>query len=465
MEKLNNKEQKFKALADELEVNLDVDMLWNNIEDQLPNKNKKRRLIFFWWIGLLLIPAALWLTYQSNDAVINNQDDVNNIVNMQSSPASSSQLNQSEPSNRIDNTNKLASNTQVSNVEVNTKSTINKATITNNKKSFSDNNTSKINTKSVNTYPYIQTSNLLPESKKIETTQPNITDDQFVNTSQPTTTPLDNDLAIDQLPLINSSLFINNPQLVMNTPITKIHKHPWRMFIVAGIGTNMSNANHSINSNIENSSTLLNREGYLPSLAANTSLGFQKSAWKLALGLSYYENIARYTDKTMQVSTTQIDGPGVIKINREGSTIILDESVTQTTITNNDLVLHRRNKYIDLTASIGRELLKNRNFSLTLAGDISYNIWSKHSGYYFDFENEKTVSFSKETNPYTDQGLGLGLSFHLNTSIAGKELGIAPYYRNYMANAIDDKNYSFKNAQYGILMTYTWNSTFKPFSN
>jgi len=53
MKQLNNKEEKLKDILGGLEIDIDTNDIWANIESDLPSPEKKRRFGFFWLFATL----------------------------------------------------------------------------------------------------------------------------------------------------------------------------------------------------------------------------------------------------------------------------------------------------------------------------------------------------------------------------------------------------------------------------
>ena len=129
------------------------------------------------------------------------------------------------------------------------------------------------------------------------------------------------------------------------------------------------------------------------------------------MGVSHTRLGNRYSRNELDTVSVQIPGSVSSKIDSEGNITNQDGELLQTTITNYNVNWHRIHDFVNLQLSIGKRVINHKRISVFADANLSRNIWSRHTGYYFVNDNTAIQKFSGEENhPYTNSGYNLGLS-------------------------------------------------------
>ena len=79
MNKLNSKEEEFRDILGGLEIDIDTNDLWANIESELPQPKKKRRFGIFFLVGLISL-GLIAVAWSLSDTNIENIDSPASVI-------------------------------------------------------------------------------------------------------------------------------------------------------------------------------------------------------------------------------------------------------------------------------------------------------------------------------------------------------------------------------------------------
>lgn len=478
-EDLTNKELEIKEIADGLSFEIDTDSLWANIEPQLPPAKEKNRAPFWWMAaGLFVFVGALasWSLYpnNTNNHIINEGVEVSSFAsnrhntNTHNLTAQQSKVNlQSKDQSRAISQSKYIE-TEISDKELNSTSnlksntekhthshptnyddghshdTMNNSDITN--------SGSRTNEVSIVHQPIVSVIDDNKSAENIENievddkvTQPSIESDQ-VNRSEI--------YVVSSIMSLNPKRLVNASGLDMNFPIIEPVKNSnWLPYWQLNSGVNKSLSKTMAHDIGTEGNTQTDYEQNLIGLSTSLQYGKENAkGWRWFGGLSYDKLVTRYSNFDESIDTANQWGEASKTIDSEGNEFVTFGDVQVTTIVQNDIIWHRSHDYLNLNVGLGKRLLLiNR---LSLVGDVysNYNIWSSHDGYYLEKDELTITKFDRsESNPYQNQGLGLGGKVAIEYDLGSFSIGISSLYQRALKNTtISNNNYQLKNSHYGV---------------
>jgi|GEM_PF-4302934 len=193
----------------------------------------------------------------------------------------------------------------------------------------------------------------------------------------------------------------------------------------------------------------------IPLLGAMSTLRYGRSydsGWEWSAGLRWTRLISRYRNTTKSIETSTVPGDEAFRIDESGNTTAISGEVTTTTVNNYDVLWHRNSDYLDLQIGIGKSLWSAGSWSISMGLDATYNLYARHSGYYFEEGQTSITKFENgDSSPYTRQGLGLSPNLSITYEFGDFLIGLAPSYTTQFSNTTNNSNYyQIKNSYYGM---------------
>jgi len=458
-DKLNNKEEKFKNILEDMSFDLDTDSLWSQVSTQLPKKEKKnRKFLWFLFAGTLIlafIGGALW-----NQTINTTKSElVKNIDNLQIDEMITPPGDHSTKEPSVEKvTPEILSNTE--NIVHESEKQIENGSL--------NNPSQKYNPEKEEIYKENQSleSNLRPirkniidrkeslivisasendkkEDRKILTGKNIVTVSEAISISD--ISALDPEVSYKENALIDFDF----PYAPVRT-LKPVKDRRWKSFLQlqSGINSNISSytSGEKLSAEMRNEK---DRVGY----SGELNYGMEHNAgWRLSAGLYYGSFFSSISKNNTETETGTVDGISDIYIDAQGVSNPLAGELTRTTSTTYDLQWHRRHKKLDLQLAIGKTIVNYKSIALGLDAGVSYNLWNQSRGFYYNEELEFTKTADGVSNPYKEKlGLAYKTSVFIEYQLGGASIGLAPYFRYNPASFTDnDHNYELKNNQLGI---------------
>lgn len=473
MNKLNSKEEEFRDILGGLEIDIDTNDLWANIESDLPQPKKKRRFGIFFIVGLISLGliAVAWSLSDTNienidspASVISTKVNSNTRVAVKENNATDSESNTNihtqVNTNGATNNNKSAYNqitkTQEIALPINTESPL----YTNAK----ENDITTVNSIEIDNSPAIVFNTNDSEKTNIETALILNTYDHKVNgiskkeerihllTTNLTPTLSSQLLEIAQRQRIESSQS-------MITPLQQINR---QLILQLKLGGNRNITSISdINSNGEFDGSEFDFERDRLGLSGTFNIGVENKGWRFLAGISYHHHVSTYERDDIIISKNPDTGIEYYKISTDGNTTVQNGTVTVTSVRNNAISYHRQHKALDFHASIGKRLWSYKGFILMADAGLGTNVLTSTSGYYLADKDFGFTKITEDNHPYKiNTHWNAIASLELGYDFGQTRVGISPFVR-YNPNSITTKShiYSMKNSQVGMQLSLTYTPT------
>lgn len=449
--RLNNQEEKFKEILENLDFEVNTEQLWKNIEDRVDKP--RRRLPFVWLLlGILMIsiPGAFWYS---------NYTELHELR----SAVAQQELNNTSPETPLDLETKTHSQ---STVEEN-------STATEKLKNRTNSNThhAAISTNEQNVNNSIQTKT--SKQKRQASIDPNNTN----NTTKKERTETNNrelnqgkDLARKDigLPLenenknakridikwLNKGIFtwialpfrelLDKVSLTPVAPKNEEENRPKPLFVAASTGANGLLANYT-----ETSPSFTEiQEREKGQVGLNAMLGIGKSIGdktRISLGAYYQKSIASYTYSDLQSETRTIEVVNT-SYDIEGNAVEQSTEAEETIINEYDINWHRKHEEAGVYLDIAQDIISTSTINFGLSVRYNQGLWLSHSGYYLNTNEEKgltKIGSGAEDNPYK-KGLNSSvmLGLHLEKNWDRVTVGLYPKYQLGLQSVIDTESLS-----------------------
>lgn len=496
MAELNKKEEKFRDILLDNELELDTSALYDSISDRLPKKKDRRP---FLWFFLGVSVGVLGLLYVS----LHDDSDTQAVVLDTSSPHEIESAADAHELNTLKNSGQQSIYQDEATVTSNVERSEVKASIVqfdselsnDSELSFAQNSTeiSKANVERIaqesivdkRDKGQVQSLAFIAENTSSES----ISNDSGAQTNENATEPvimpneeikkvrdeLGNGLylvSIKNLELLPSlkTQYLNSKHsldmLAHSGPIQPVflkQGRRWRSSIVSAIGMNVVQASYAdVSQSSEEITELFGKEVSRPSLMADVLFKRSHSSGiSILAGFSYGSNVSVVSDQSFNRITEQVQVTGET-INSEGFVEQEITTVERTTSIYNDFQLHRHHRFFDIQLGLSQELVQISEFQLSVSGLFRYNILTKNKGYYFDVNQMNITKFAaQEDHPYNNNTswstkLALNLEYQLNQH----SIGLMPYWVYRPGSIIDPSiGYELHENSYGLQLTFT----LKPF--
>jgi len=266
-------------------------------------------------------------------------------------------------------------------------------------------------------------------------------------------------LGLADLDLFNIKVRNINPATASTQikPITKSRRY--FTSIKGGVAQSINNIN-IVTSTGEFEPSIFNNEKSMPALNLSFDVGTYMGSWRIFTGLSYNNMVTRYARNEENTTTSTGTGTKFIIIDDTGNLTTQDGTISTTNVTNHNITWHRKHSLLDIHIGAGKDLVSLGNFTIGMDATMGYNLWSKHTGYYFDDSEEPLQKFvSGEENIYR-KNMGLSAAIMLPISFdIGRQAAVSltPSWR-FQADPITITNnfYSIKNSQLGLQFGITY---------
>ncbi len=421
MKHLNKKEKHLKSIADDFQISINTNAVWDSIEDRLPKKRRRYGLI---WMSIGLIISTAFFTYF---ATVSSMSAVHN-------PTSYSDSN-------IDSHSKQ----KEIKIAPSSLSDLDKSLKTDVSKSVSITKPSKNIQKSFFT-------------KKMDNPQANHT--KPTNTSQPTLTkahtekpffhPL-NTVESQKIKLIHKEQNLKFPKIDLKNFNT------WTPYMKFYTGIHQANFHYYPQDDTKN--MLFDRE----TGKIGTTFGFlygktHTLGWGWNIGFNFQQSVAEYKYQYESISTTNINGISAIFIDEKGDEHARKGQVVQNTLNLREKRMYRKQNAIDVNIGIEKQLFHIKRMDFKLGTGIGITAFSKHTGYYFK-DNNTLMKIQNEDHPYKIKGQVKHFTNAMMdyTILPHYSLGLQFNYTYALNSLTKNSNfYKLKNSQYGIYFTISY---------
>ena len=471
MNKLNNKEEKIKDILGGLEIDIDTNDLWQNIESELPPSKKKRRIGFILLSGLvaLLLLGLTWGILSNDDNHLETQTSSNTTSNdkilvQNEKKNSNTQTNlittQKESSNHLIPTN--AANTNIANGTQIKNTIVSNVEITNSK--IEESNVVEKNTN------FKSTHSILNESKVTDTTHDFVLalNDEILKTESEIAATQDQRdllLGIDFTPTLSNQLFeITNRKQVETSPnlIQPLSDFGRQLILQVRLGANQNRTSISnLNSIGEFNASEFDFERDRLGFSGSFAIGVENKGWRFLAGISYHQNVSTYERNDVLIVKDPVSGIESYKIASDGTISSQNGTTTITSARDNEISFHRQHRAIDFQATIGKRLWSFKGFVLMADAGFGINTFTESTGYYIDDKAFGFTKISDSTHPYkVNTHWNAIASLELGYDFGKTRIGISPFVR-YNPNSITEQThfYQLKNSQVGMQLSLTYSPT------
>ncbi len=484
---LNKKEQHFKDLLDNLEMDLNTDELWSSVSAELPQKRKRYGLLSFSLLFVAMLLTGFFvgkyygtgLSSQGLEAESEKgiESEFNEIVeltefvndpkgdnNRESETEKNSERGINAEANKPEREKELEKGTEteleefvefaeflkeveaeeirVSNETGELKKLNEEAELVlNDVKRNSTNNRSDITSQT----------KIIFDSKK----QVSLSAKPFNKKKRKTHTFLNIDyLTTVQLgqALISKSLVFDNARI--STSIVPIYQDNWKPFLRFQLGLNHNNSRNILAENSEGlDAQILGLEN--DKMGFNSEIGvglFHASGWRISGGLSYSSFFSSMSSNEVEITSQEVAGTETIIINPDGSQTLIAGTLQQTSSSETSFLWHRRHKRLDVQIGLGKSLMHWKHLSIGIEAGLRYNVWASDRGYFFDNNLEFTKLTEGVESPYKNRhGLGFSSAVNIEYAMGRYIVGINPFLR-YNPNSISKASHIYlnKNHQVGL---------------
>ncbi len=439
MNRLNNKEEKFKEILECSDFEIDTNEVWSSIESKLPSK-RRNRIPFFWIMGGLgVFIAGLLIGRFSNSSnsisVANEMAPTTRHINHEKIQP----LIGTSPVITLDNENKLHKDEAINLSEEYTLER--KGEI----EDFFPNWSDRVG------YLKSRVGRIVEEYSFKSYLSQNWAISYDLTTSQ-----VREIMMLEKLPTQNGLLVINeNSEMpyLNKYHLKPIKKSSFRPFVMATFGFNKAMALSSYNNNSENSfRPFFENESGGYGFSADVSFGtYLTSRLRVKAGLLFNNsNILYQRDGSYDRSHSVYGDEGVYH-SANGEDISLQGEVASLYKIDADIRWHRSHKMYDLKLMAGYDVLRFNRLNVSLEAGLAYNIGSTHSGYYFDNSITGLNKFRKgDDHPYKSIGLNPIAGIDLNYRIGKVGFVISAFYKRNNREIINNENYKSRNSQLGV---------------
>lgn len=454
MSNLNNKEKQFQDILKEIEYDLDTSMVWADIKDQLPLKKEDKKSPFWLFLGLgiSLLTMTSFVTY----TYLNNSDTIELVEQIEFKSISQAIISQKQniSNNEIQSNFSNSSNNQI-NIESNLAqvSSSGSSAVSIENKSFENEialirkETSLRNNAIVN-----QVNNSTTIGNRVgvnKSESKNVITNSIKENDISSVTTL-NILDVKQIPSLNN-LLKSNTGFAINAPdnysaIIEPVSMPkqFQYFVSTRSGINYGFAQNELSSQSDFNADKFEREKARIGYSHDLLVGVENiQGWTFGVGVSYNSQFYNYKNQSIESYVTQEPGITSNHINADGSLTTNNGEVNVTNTSTYDLSWNRRHKFVDVQVMIGKRLLNFNRFSLIGEVDVAHNIYSNHSGYFFEEGTGDIAKFvSADDNPYVNNnkfsaGAGIGIDYNFNQF----SIGLKSSYRYNPNNLLQEDNF------------------------
>ena len=435
MNKLTNKENKIKEILQSQSMPIDVNEVWNEVENRI--RKPKKQLILPLWLMMgisFLMGGIVWnLILSSNETIAlpcpeksdeGIKDYVANIM-----PGNSINLLFSPPSDYgiKHNDNTLEKHT--------------------------------------NARPYFDYGQILPSnfqlynpisplifSTGISAKEHSINTSQFLTQNEnayPMLSAVDFLSNRDLLPL-NNSQTLSLKSLYFITPIKKF-KGTWVFGIQAGINKSIGLDSMA---EIENSryAYLASKEQGEYGYHVGATIGRQiLPRLRASVGMSIDNQVIKFENHDTYQSYIDYTGTKYIYINENGNEELITGQTSGIASIQYDTKKYRQHTSVDVNLRLQYALWQKNRWTFSLNAGIDYGLYSFHRGYYFDDSIVGLGIISKEANIYQKTGLRLVYGCDMSYRFKNFDMSLSPYYSKGNEQLIQSNKYNVKNSQLGIL--------------
>lgn len=471
MKELNKKEEQIKDILGGLEIDIDTNDIWANIESELPQPKKKRRFgifLLFGILGLGLIGLG-WTIGRSTTINIDAQNiNISSTSSAENIVATAEQITVESPTTiKIDQQTIRKTEDEKSN----------SSNITNEATSINpiqlNSTTSNIFKKEkINSAPY---TNIKQDSNPTIASIAEESDNAFIvsTVKAKNTEATDPELqeerniipGIGLTPTLSSQLLeIAQRQRVESSPskITPLHKNGRQLILQFKLGANQNRSSISnINSIGEFDGSEFDFERDRLGLSGTFNIGVENNGWRFLAGVSYHHHVSSYERDDVLIVKDPVTGIESYKISSDGITSAQNGIITVTSARDNEISYHRQHRAIDFHATIGKRLWSYKGLVLIADAGFGVNTLTNSSGYYISDKAFGFTKFSDDNHPYKiNTHWNAIASLEIGYNLGKTRIGLSPFIR-YNPNSITSQThlYTLKNSQVGMQLSLTYTPT------
>lgn len=451
MNKLNNQEEAFRKVLQDMTFEVDTSEVWGDIKDRLPmEKTKERKPFWLYFFGLMgvffLSSFALYVSMNEAQVMSPNGIAFNQAVtsssvphtNLDSITISNTLTSNQKTINSITKIGEFSSNPIVSS-HLNQ---INKST-----PAYNQSISSQIN-KMYEPNKFLQSNSVLLSHNESTNNSPESTgllhSTQASNISQ-SLDQMSELRVIEQIIIGNEYFFpiaINFDNSIH--PVNE-KNHKFGLFINLNSGLNYGFADNSLsNMNSDFNENEFDKESGRVGLSTDFNLGIEtRKGWRFFGSLAYDYDVFNYQNNEITTSQTIETDTTSVHINSSGQSIPTTGNVLVNTTTEFDLSHHRRHTDIAIGIGVAKCLRLTHNFSIVPQVKALYNINRVSTGYHFDETSNVISKFeANETSPYsTNQFIKYNAGLGLDYSIGKMSFGLLTSYTYNPNNYLDDTSF------------------------
>lgn len=473
MKELNKKEEQIKDILGGLEIDIDTNDIWANIESELPQPKKKRRFVIFLLFGIfsLGLVGLGWTMgkfattdIDAQNINISSTSSVENIVVIAEKITA-----ESNTTTKINQQTKIKIQDEKSNSYKITNEVISTDPIQLNSTASNVTKKEKINA-------FLHTK-IEKESNPIFTSNAVESDKTFIETKLniDTKTTEANELELQEerntipglglTPTLSSQLFeIAQRQRIESSPssISPLHNNGRQLILQFKLGANQNRTSISnINSTGEFDGSEFDFERDRLGLSGTFNIGVENNGWRFLAGASYHHHVSSYERNDVLIVKDPVTGIESYKISTDGITTAQNGTITVTSARDNKISYHRQHRAIDFHATIGKRLWSYKGLVLIADAGFGVNTLTNSSGYYISDKAFGFTKFSDDNHPYKiNTHWNAIASMEIGYNFGKTRIGLSPFIR-YNPNSITSQThlYTLKNSQVGMQLSLTYTPT------
>ena len=499
-ERYTYEEEQLRRLSDEFSLQIDSDALWNEIEGKLPPVEVERKRMFFWWVTgnlavILLVVGTLFLFPGSkgDDGVMTSQNKEQPIAENGNMITKKQEQNRPEQavkssielplpvqsSTRKENSKSAAKNPaeiiQSTDLKTTTQTpeTVQRTDLKSSQFPDLAHNTDSKSTKDIlkSTHDVATTIDADRYDEKSFDRNKEVIDqdsdathlaEDLVNSSNGTLIEKEESTVASRNmlssfktlePVALKQLVLDELVTMPSPTIRPVKSKRWLPAFAFLGGVNIHENHVATRGNETLDFSRIESEQVLPGWSTSMRyIGEHTSGWRLGLGLSYNRFVSRFERNETVSSTIEITGNQSSQIDGNGNISYIEGSLTETTITEYDYLIHRKHDVVDLQMILGRKILGYGGFSISTDLMISHSLFTRHDGYFFVDSDEAIQRFKAgEASPYKGNLIHAGLSLDMEYNFGKFAIAMRPFMERALNNMTEATNYyQLKNSRYGV---------------
>lgn len=428
---LSKKEQQVKDIISNHEWEIDDLEIWNNIKDDVQQKDRRKKPLFWWFIGIgaiciLILSTVFWYIGVSSESTKNQVKPLANSVHHKES--ATAEVQKGSPQVNFNNPR-----------HANVRSMDNKTSqnIPQKRGAYSNQKPLQVQSTALEVKPI--TTSVSTKAENLKKT--------ILSATKEAPKTIEKVDKVMPLPLL-TTIHVQCNAPYDGLPTMKIQptkENPY--FLLVQSGANLTRWSYSQPFN--------DKQNYWgkPGISTSLGLGYRWSPRVYGIASIGYQQIVDYfQQKYDETTTTDSDQPESVHINEAGDLTASPSFAEQTTLVSRDVLWHNYHNQLFVDASIGYVFTSYNTFDLSGEVGLGYNIYSFAQGYYPHptIKNE-IIKYNTREDAYKTTGLSSLAALRASYTINAWSITGSLRYRVQHGSILKD-NYPFniKNSQFGL---------------